>query len=85
MAGNEVHEYISGDAAGRNVCKLNAYKLVMCELPNWSGAWRDLFNERTLLARGDTHQHAYPHYNYTAANEMQENISGDAAGLMFVC
>ena len=56
----------------------------MYQLPNWSGAWRDLFHERSPLARGDTHQHADPHYNNLAANEMQENVCVDAAGRMFV-
>ena len=56
------------------------YRLIIC-----SGAWIDLFHERLPLVRGATHQLAYPPYKYMAANEIQENISGDAAGRMFVC
>ena len=62
----------------------NAFKLGINQLTSFSGAWRELFHEFSPLAREATHQHAYPHYNYMAANEMLENISGDAAGRMFV-
>ena len=63
---------------------MNAYNLGIYQLPSWSGAWTDLFHESSSLAHGATHKLAYPPYNYIAANEMQENNSGDAAGLMFV-
>ena len=67
-----------------DVRRLNAYKLGIYQLPSWSGAWRDLFHERSQLARGATHKLAYPPYNYMAANEMQGIISGDSSGLMLV-
>ena len=55
----------------------------MYQLPNWSGACRNVFHEHLPIARGDTHQHAYPQYNYMPANGMQDNIRGDAAVRMF--
>ena len=81
MAANKMQENISGygDVRRLNTSKLCIYKLISC-----SRAWRDLFHERLPLVRGATHQLAYPPYKYMAANEMLENISGDAAGRMFV-
>ena len=63
---------------------LNASKLGIYHLTSCSGSWRDLFHERLKHARGASHQQAYPQYKYMAANEMQGNITWDAAVRMFV-